>query len=120
MTKKIEIVAPDLKRANGTPAINNYPAGQTIGYINYTADGYPTSLYVRILDSIPKCVIPVLFADWEDMNIVNAAIEAADETSLDWVGKEQVPVTLTKFDYNEREECFMATILSQDDKENHL
>lgn len=120
MKKKIEIVAPDLKQSNGCPPINNYPAGQTIGYINYTTGGFETSLYVRILDSTPKCVIPVIPADWEEMNIINSAIEAVEEVVLHWVGKAPEAVNLTEFDYNEREESFMASIYSLDEKENQL
>lgn len=111
MKNNIEIVAPDFKNTNGTPAINTYPAGQTIGYINYTSEGYESSLYVRILDSTPKFVIPVLPIEAEFMDNLNKAIESAESVSFDWVGKEQVPVTLTQFKYNEREGAFTASIL---------
>jgi hypothetical protein len=111
MKNNIEIVAPDFKNTNGVPAINTYPAGQTIGYINYTSEGFESSLYVRILDSTPKCVIPLLPISAEFMGNINKAIESAESVSFDWVGKEQVPVTLTPFKHNEREDVFTASIL---------
>jgi len=111
MKNNIEIVAPDLKKTNGVPAISSYPAGQTIGYINYTSEGYQSSLYVRILDSTPKCVIPVLTIEEEVMKMINKAIESAENVSFDWVGKEQVPVTLTQFKYNKLEGKYTASIV---------
>lgn len=111
MKNNIEIVAPDFKNANGAPAISTYPAGQTIGYINYTSEGYQSSLYVRILDSTPKCVIPVLPIEAEFMGYINKAIESAESVSFDWVGKGQIPVKLTKFNYNELEKTLLLPLL---------
>jgi hypothetical protein len=111
MKNNIEIVAPDFKNTNGVPAINTYPAGQTIGYMNYTSEGYESSLYVRILDSTPKLVIPVLPIEAEFMGYINKAIESAENVSFNWVGKEQIAVTLTPFKFNEREGAFTASIL---------
>lgn len=111
MKNNIEIVAPDLKITNGAPAICAYSSGQTIGYINYTSEGYQSSLYVRILNSTPKCIIPVIPIDAEFIDIINRAIESAENVSFDWVGEEQVSVSLTQFCYNKREGNYIASII---------